>query len=82
VRRPATRELAALADGTLAAQKHATVMRHVRRSPRLSRALEQQRFAVELLRSLTDPAPARLRVWLERACSEASAGQPRQDAVR
>jgi len=82
VRRHSAGELAALADGTLAGHEAAAVMRQVRRSPRLSRALEQQRFAVEVVRSLTDPAPAKLRVWLERACSEASAEQRRQGAVR
>ena len=34
------------------------------RSPELSRALEQQRFAVNLVRSLADPAPSSLRAWL------------------
>jgi hypothetical protein len=82
VRQHGTRELAALADGTLAARRHATLMRQVRRSPGLSRALKQQWLAVELLRSLTDPAPARLRVWLERACSDAATGEGRQGAVR
>jgi hypothetical protein len=82
VRRRSTGELAALADGTLAGHEGAAVMGRVKRSPRLSRAFEQQRFAVEVVRSLTDPAPAMLRVWLARACSEASAEQHRQGAVR
>jgi hypothetical protein len=81
VRRRTAGELAALADGTLAVQKHAAVMRRVRRSARLSRALEQQRFAVEVVRSLADPAPARLRAWTERASSNAAAVQDREGAV-
>lgn len=81
MRRRTAGELAALADGTLAAQKHAAVMRQVRRSATLSRALEQQRFAVELVRSLTDPAPAKLHAWTERATSDAAAAQGRHGAV-
>jgi hypothetical protein len=81
VRRNAAAELAALADGTLPVHKHAAVMGRVRGSASLSRALEQQRFAVEVVRSLTDPAPARLRAWLDRACWDAAAVQGRQGAV-
>ncbi len=48
VRDVALVRLAALADGTIARHEGAAVMRRVRRSPRRSRAPEQQRFAVEV----------------------------------
>jgi pyridoxamine 5'-phosphate oxidase family protein len=70
------RTLAALADGTLAAVERGPLLRRVRRSARLSRALEEQLSAVEIVRSLAHPAPARLREWAERACGATVCGIP------
>jgi hypothetical protein len=78
VTRRAAADLAALADGTLAVQNRAAVMKRVTRSISMSRALDQQRLAVSVVRSLTDPAPARLRAWVERACSDTTAVQDRR----
>lgn len=80
MRQNAAAQLTALADGTLSVHKHPAVMRRVRRSASLSRALQQQRFAVEVVRSVTEPPPAGLRAWLDRACSDAAAVQGRHGA--
>jgi len=80
VSRRTARALAALADGTLPPHKRKALLRRVARSAKLSRALERQRLAVDAVRSLADPAPARLRAWVERATSEARAKPNQQDA--
>jgi len=63
------RALTSLADGTLPPWRRAAVRRSVARSAELARALEQQRFAVAVVRAQRDPAPHRLRVWLASAAS-------------
>ena len=65
------RVLAALADGTLPSGRHAAILRRVGRSTALARALDQQLFAVALIRSLSNPAPAALRTWVEQTLHEA-----------
>jgi hypothetical protein len=73
VRRRTARALTALADGTLPPQRRELLLRRVTRSSRLSRALAQQVLAIDVVRSLANPAPAGLRAWVERASREALA---------
>lgn len=77
MRRATARALAALADGTLPRPKRAALLRRVARSAKASRALEDQRFAVEVVRSLADPAPARLRELLEQGHQDGPVQAPR-----
>jgi hypothetical protein len=54
-------ELAALADGSLPAERRAALERRVAASPRLQALLREQRKALAAVRSLDDRAPARVR---------------------
>jgi anti-sigma factor RsiW len=65
------RELTALADGTLTAERRLPLLRKVAASPKLARALAQQILAVELVRSLDTPAPAELRERIRCAIQQA-----------
>src|SRR5205823_759304 len=71
VRRRTARQLTALVDGSLQPERRAAVLWRVWASPKPTRALEEQRFALEIVRELSTPAPASLRSWLERraACA-------------
>ena len=71
MRRRTGRELTALADGTLPSDRREAVLRRVSASPKLARALEQQRIAVQAIRRLTTPAPTDLRERIERAIRRA-----------
>jgi hypothetical protein len=72
VRRRTERALARLADGTLPPRRRAALRRKVARSAELSRALDAQCFAVTVVRGLRDPAPPRLRAWIENAMRDCS----------
>jgi anti-sigma factor RsiW len=54
-------ELAALADGSLPAERRAALERAVAASPRLQALLREQREALDAVRSLDDRAPAHVR---------------------
>jgi anti-sigma factor RsiW len=71
VNRRTARELTALADGTLPAERRAAILRKVAGSPILAQALAQQILAVEAVRRLDTPAPAELRDRIHRAIHEA-----------
>jgi anti-sigma factor RsiW len=73
MRRRTARDLSALADGSLPAERRDALLRRIAASPRLARALEQQRFAVDVVRGLTPPAPTALRAWVRQAVREAAA---------
>jgi hypothetical protein len=60
-RDPELAELAALADGSLPAERRAALERRVAASPRLQALLREQREALATVRSLDDRAPAHLR---------------------
>src|SRR5262249_20762180 len=75
------RVLTSLADGTLPAWRRPVVLRRVARWEELSRALADQRFAVAVVRARGDPAPPRLRAWIERATVSPS-GRPRRRRAR
>lgn len=66
-------ELAALADGSLPAERRAQLRARIDASPELAAALAEQERAVTMLRALNEPAPGALRVRV----SERTAG-PRQ----
>lgn len=64
-------ELAALADGTLPAERRAPLEARVAQSPELSELLQRQRRAVAATRvAATEPAPASLRTRVERGTGE------------
>jgi hypothetical protein len=73
VSRPNARELTALADGTLAADRRVALLRKVAASPNLAQALAQQLLAVEAVRRLDTPAPTELRERIQRATGKARA---------
>lgn len=54
-------ELAALADGSLPADRRAQLRAQIEASPELAAALAEQERAVTMLRALDEPAPAALR---------------------
>jgi hypothetical protein len=54
-------ELAALADGSLPADRRARLRARIEASPELAAALAEQERAVTMLRALDEPAPAALR---------------------
>jgi hypothetical protein len=57
-----------LADGSpLPPRRRDALLRRATRSPELSRALGAQRLAIAAVRARRDPAPPRLRAWIERA---------------
>lgn len=60
------RELAALADGSLSGEARASVERRVAASPRLRALLAEQRRATEAVRTISEAAPAALRMRVER----------------
>jgi hypothetical protein len=72
VTRRTARALTALADGTLPQHRRDALQRRVTRSTELSRALEAQRLALEVVRPRRDLAPPGLRAWVERATRKAS----------
>jgi hypothetical protein len=59
-------DLAALADGSLPAERRAEVERRVAASPELSASLARQRRALAAVHAAAGPAPAGLRARLER----------------
>lgn len=69
--RPNARELTALADGTLAADRRVALLRKVAAAPNLAQALAQQMLAVEAVRRLETRAPAELRERIQRDTVEA-----------
>jgi anti-sigma factor RsiW len=75
-------ELAALADGSLAPERHAEVEAMIRRSPELMERLVEQRNAVELLRSAADvEAPAALRARVQPSPSRPARARERRRSV-
>lgn len=72
------RHLAALADGSLSADKEASVQSRLEAHPELVDALDEQRRAVELLRAIDVPAPPQLRARVETGIAEAASAQPRR----
>ena len=72
MRRRTARALTALADGTLPPRRRDALRWRVAQSAELSRALEAQRLAREVVRARRDPAPPGLRTWVERATRKAS----------
>jgi anti-sigma factor RsiW len=75
-------ELAALADGSLPAERRATLEARVAASPELRALLERQRRAVAATRAAaTEPAPASLRTSVERTIGERAAGGRRSRLV-
>jgi anti-sigma factor RsiW len=66
-----TRDLTALADGSLPQARRKALLRRVSASPRLARVLEQQLIAIEAIRRLDTPAPTELREQIECAIREA-----------
>ena len=65
MRRRTARDLAALADGTLQAERREALLRRVSKSSRLARALESQLIAVDAIRRVQAPAPAELHERIE-----------------
>ena len=70
-----TRELTALADGTLSPKRRERLLRRVSASPELASILKQQLVAIEAIRRLDDAAPPAVREQIERATREAGAEQ-------
>jgi hypothetical protein len=73
VNRRTARELTALADGTLAAERRIALLRKIAASPNLAQALAEQMLAVEAARRLDTPAPTDLRKRIQRDTCEARA---------
>jgi hypothetical protein len=63
--KPTERELAALADGSLAPERRVEVERLVAASPELQAVLAEQRRAVQAIQRRDDPAPPRLHARVE-----------------
>ena len=63
--KPTERELAALADGSLAPERRAEVERLVAASPELQAVLAEQRRAVQAIQRRDEPAPSRLHARVE-----------------
>lgn len=86
MRRRTIRELSALADGTLPADRREVVARRVSKSPRRARALESHLIAIEAIRRAETPAPAELHerikallecdVWLAHRAGDETRGGP------
>lgn len=75
-------ELAALADGTLPAERRALLEARVAASAELRDALERQRRAVAATRAAaTEPAPASLRTTVERSIGDRATGRRRSRLV-
>ena len=70
-----TRELTALADGTLAPGRRERLLRRVSASPKLASLLKQQLVAIEAVRRLDNAAPPAVRERIARATREAGAEQ-------
>jgi anti-sigma factor RsiW len=68
-----TRDLTALADGTLPPKRREPLLRRVSASPKLARALKEQLVAIEAIRRLDTPAPTELHERIQRAIREACA---------
>ena len=75
MRHRTARDLTTLADGTLSPERRDALLPRVSASPKLARALEQQRTAIRAIRRLDTPAPIELRDRIERAIREACAIQ-------
>jgi hypothetical protein len=74
-------ELAALADGSLPADRRAQLRARIEASPELASALKEQERAVTMLRALDEPAPAALRARVrELTDGAAQARGPRRAA--
>jgi hypothetical protein len=74
-------ELAALADGSLPAERRAQLRARVEASPELAAALAEQERAVTMLRALDEPAPAALRARVrEMTDGAAHTARPRRVA--
>jgi hypothetical protein len=71
-------ELAALADGSLPADRRAPLRARIDASPELAAALGEQERAVTMLRALDEPAPAALRARVH----EMTGGSPEMDRPR
>ena len=61
----ATYEIAALADGTLTGRRRAALEERVARSPDLALALEEQRYALGIVRAIQPEPPPGLRERVE-----------------
>src|SRR3954452_17745020 len=59
------RDIAHLADGTLTTERSREVEARVSESPELQALLREQRQALQMVGSLDEPAPARLRARVE-----------------
>ena len=70
-----TRELTALADGTLSPKRRERLLRRVSASPKLASILKQQLVAIEAIRRLDNAAPLAVRERIARATREAGAEQ-------
>lgn len=70
-------ELAALADGSLPAERRAEVERRVAASPRLKALLREQRAALAAVRSLDDRAPGHVRESIATTRAHPAARGPR-----
>lgn len=75
--RPSERELAALADGSLAGRRRARVEALVARSPELEALVREQRVALEAIDRAAVSAPSRLRARVARAGPRAAPGRGR-----
>ena len=74
-------ELAALADGSLRADRREHLQARIDTSPELAAALAEQEQAVTMLRALDQPAPATLRASVE-AMTQRDAGRSARRAPR
>jgi hypothetical protein len=79
---PPEAELAALADGSLPADRRARLRARIEASPELASALGEQERAVRLLRALDDPAPAALRARVREMTDGAARMERPQRAAR
>ncbi|HEY2436975.1 MAG TPA: hypothetical protein VGH93_07325 [Solirubrobacteraceae bacterium] len=70
-----TRDLTALADGTLPPNRREPLLRRVSASPKLARALKEQLVAIEAIRRLDTPAPHELQERIQPVIREACATQ-------
>jgi hypothetical protein len=75
-------ELAALADGSLPAQRRAQLRARIDASPELAAALGEQERAVTMLRALDEPAPAALHARVRELTDRPAAKVSRTRAAR
>lgn len=79
---PPETELAALADGSLPANRRAQLRARIEASPELASALGEQERAVRMLRALDEPAPAALRARVRDMTDGAARAERPQRAAR